>query len=193
MKPLLEKEQLDVIAPDRPCSGDLDTEVAFLKPLAQGALIVGVSGGATLGWELLTRSHESAGAILHEPAAGSLCPGLLDNARKALSEHGPAAFARTLYGPAWTPEEVDDDSRVPGDVSMFAGFEPHAPRPGNGPVQLTVGGLSPQPRHDVADAFFRKFRVPSVTLHGTGHAVHLERPELFTTVVTDVAKRTTLR
>jgi pimeloyl-ACP methyl ester carboxylesterase len=43
---------LAVTFPDRPCSGDLAAEVAALRPACAGALVAGVSGGATLGLAL---------------------------------------------------------------------------------------------------------------------------------------------
>lgn len=47
VRPLL--RGFDVTVPDRPCSGDLNAEVAALRRVCTGALVVGVSGGATLG------------------------------------------------------------------------------------------------------------------------------------------------
>lgn len=185
--PLLEMHGYEVRAPDRPCSGALEEEISFLEPLSRDAVLVGVSGGATLGWELISRSSSPAAAVLHEPAAGSLRPGLLARPLKALEEHGPASFARALYGPAWTEEEMADSSAVPRDVAMFAGFEPRPPYPQAGPVRLTVGDESPPVRHEVAEAFEQRFGLPTAVLPQTGHAVHLERPELLVNLILEAA------
>lgn len=187
--PLLEAHGYEVRAPDRPCSGDLEEEISFLEPLSRDAVLVGVSGGATLGWELVSRTSCPAAAVLHEPAAGSLRPGLLAGPLKALEEGGPASFARTLYGTAWTEEEMADSRTVPQDVAMFAGFEPQPPHPKAGPVQLTVGGASPPVRHEVAEAFELRFGLPAAVLPQAGHAVHLERPELLAGLVLQAASR----
>ncbi|HWH96914.1 MAG TPA: hypothetical protein VNS80_00970, partial [Pseudolysinimonas sp.] len=70
-------EGLDVATPDRPCLGDLDAELGALESIVEGALVAGVSGGATLGLAFAASDVRLAGAILHEPAVGSLVPGLL--------------------------------------------------------------------------------------------------------------------
>jgi hypothetical protein len=41
--------------PDLACRGSLDTEVRALATLCADAVVVGVSGGATLGWEMAAR------------------------------------------------------------------------------------------------------------------------------------------
>jgi pimeloyl-ACP methyl ester carboxylesterase len=64
-----------VEVPERPASGSLDTEIEALLGPTRGALVVGVSGGATLGLELAARGAGFRAAILHEPAVGSLLPG----------------------------------------------------------------------------------------------------------------------
>jgi len=89
--PLL--EGFDVRCPDRPCSGDLAAEVAVLGPACAGAVVAGVSGGATLGLALAAAGVPVAAAVLHEPAVGSLLPGLLDEMRAAYQAGGTAAFA----------------------------------------------------------------------------------------------------
>ena len=65
-----------VTAPDRPCTGDLAAELAVLRPDCDGAVVAGVSGGATLGLALAAVPGPDGGvpaaAVLHEPAAGSL-------------------------------------------------------------------------------------------------------------------------
>jgi pimeloyl-ACP methyl ester carboxylesterase len=144
---------LDVRAVERPCSGDLGIELASLTPLAEGAFVVGVSGGATLTLALAASPVALAGGIAHEPAVGSLVPGLLAPMAAAFAERGTTGFAETLYGPAWRPElGPADPGAVARELPMFRAFEPEAARPGQGPVLVTVGGDSPAPRHAAAAA-----------------------------------------
>jgi pimeloyl-ACP methyl ester carboxylesterase len=176
---------LDV--PDRPASGDLDTELAALAPLSPGRLVVGVSGGATLGLALLTAGVAMTGAVLHEPAAGSLAPGLLDAVAAAWAGDGVQGFATTLYGPAWQPEEAPADPDAVGrDLGMFRAFEP-APLPADHPpVLLTVGEMSPPARHASVAALARFLRVPIAVVPGARHAVHLEHPVEFAALIRQV-------
>lgn len=169
-----------VEAPDRAATGDLPTEVAALTPLAEGAVVGGVSGGATLGLALVASGVPMTAAVLHEPAAGSLAPGLLDAVAAAWAAGGVTAFATTLYGPAWTPDEGPSDPlSVERDLRMFRGFEPAALPTGHPPVLLTVGELSPPIRHRSVRALGDLLGVPIETIPGTSHAVHLEQPAAF--------------
>src|SRR4051794_28590938 len=93
----------DVSAPDRPRTGDLERELAWLGPRVAGAWVVGMSGGATLGLALAASGAPIAGALLHEPAAGSLVPDLLTPAAEAFARGGTTEFGSTLYGPSWLP------------------------------------------------------------------------------------------
>ena len=69
--PLL--DGFDVHCPDRPCSGDLAIEVTALTADCRGAVVAGVSGGATLGLALAAAGVPMAAALLHE--AGRRIPG----------------------------------------------------------------------------------------------------------------------
>src|SRR5277367_2057036 len=82
--PLL--DGFDVCCPDRAATGDLEAELDALAPLCAGAVVAGVSGGATLGLALAARGAGLAGALLHEPAAGSLLPGLLAPMARAYAD-----------------------------------------------------------------------------------------------------------
>jgi pimeloyl-ACP methyl ester carboxylesterase len=169
---------VEVHAPDRPQSGDMDTEIAALAPLCAGALVVGVSGGATLGLELAARGVEFAGALLHEPAAGSLAPGLLDEVARAFRRQGVAGFGGALYGPSWTPAlTTASRDTVAGELAMFRAFEPGPVGRSADRITLTVGRYSSPARHrsvhDLAAAFGIEWRV----LSGAGHAAHLETPD----------------
>ncbi|MBB5911398.1 pimeloyl-ACP methyl ester carboxylesterase [Nocardia transvalensis] len=173
----------EVLCPDRPQSGDMDTEIAFLAPLCAGAFVAGVSGGATLGLELAARGVPLAGALLHEPAAGSLAPGLLDHVAAALASEGVEGFGRALYGPLWRPDRTEASvATVRAEFAMFRGFEP-APLGTAHSVTLTVGANSPRPRHDSVRALAEHLGAGVRILPGVGHAAHLESGETLAGVI----------
>ena len=188
--PLLEADgPLAVTVPDRPCTGDLTAEVAALRPSCAGAVVAGVSGGATLGLALAAAGVPAA-AVLHEPAVGSLLPGLLDRVRAAYAEGGVPGFARALYGSAWTAAEAPADPfAVARDLAMFTSFEPAAPAQGVGPVIVTVGERSPAVRHESAARLAEKFGFPVEVITGAGHAVHLTHPAAFAAAINRAAAR----
>lgn len=184
--PLL--DGFDVVCPDRPCSGDLGAEVAALGPACAGAVVAGVSGGATLGLALASAGVPMSAAVLHEPAVGSLLPGLLDEARAAYQAGGTAAFGAALYGSSWTMAEAPaDPAAVPRDLAMFGAFEPAAPAPGSGRVVITVGGASPPVRHESVGRLGARFGLAVRPVPGARHAVHLEHPALFAAAIRRVA------
>lgn len=174
--------RVPVVAPQRAYSGDLAAEVAALAPACAGAVVVGVSGGATLGLALLAAGVPVAGAVLHEPAVGSLVPSLLAPVAAAYASGGVAAFGAALYGPVWTEAMAPaDPDTVRRDLSMFRAFEP-SPLPAlRGDVMTgvitTVGAFSPAVRHEAARALRVHCGLPYRVIEGCGHAVHLERPE----------------
>ena len=176
----------DVLAPDRPCSGSLSAEVNALRGQCAGALVAGVSGGATLGLALAAAGVPMRGALLHEPAVGSLLPGLLSSVREAYAACGVHGFARALYGPAWTEAEAPADSAaVARDLAMFTEFEPAAGAPGAlaGQVIVTVGECSPEIRHESVSRLAAKFGYPVWVIPGAGHAVHLTHPDAFAAAI----------
>ena len=178
----------DVRCPDRPCSGDLATEVEALAGDCHGAVVAGVSGGATIGLALAAAGVPMAAAILHEPAVGSLLPGLLAPFRAAYQSGGTVAFATALYGANWAPGEAPpDDGAVARDLAMFGVFEPTDPSPAAGPVIITVGECSPPARHESARRLSARFGVPVWQLPGARHAVHLENPEAFAAAIRKAA------
>jgi pimeloyl-ACP methyl ester carboxylesterase len=172
---LRESTAATVTAPDRPQSGDLDTGVDFLGPLCAGAFVIGVSGGATLGLELAARGVDIAGALLHEPAAGSLAAGLLDHVAEGLAADGVAGFGHALYGSAWNPSYTHASlDTVRREFAMFAAFEPALLGDIAERVVVTVGERSPAPRHQAVRAIADHVHVPWRVLGGVGHAAHLE-------------------
>ena len=180
--PLL--DGFDVCCPDRESTGDLNAEVAALAPLCKGAVVAGVSGGATLGLALAASGTSLAAAVLHEPAVGSLLPGLLDDVVAAYRDGGVPAFAATLYGPAWTPAEAPPDQGAVGrDLGMFRAFEPAPPAAGEGPVLLTVGERSPRVRHESVRRLAAALALREAVIPGAAHAVHLENPAAFAALI----------
>jgi pimeloyl-ACP methyl ester carboxylesterase len=180
VRPLL--PGFDVLVPDRPCSGNLSTEVDALRAHCAGALVVGVSGGATLGLALAAAGVPMTGALLHEPAVGSLLPGLLDSVREAYAAGGVPGFARTLYGPAWSEADAPADlAAVARDLAMFTMFEPAAAVPDTlaGHVIVTVGECSPAVRHDSVNRLAVRFGYRAWVIPGAAHAVHLTHPQAF--------------
>jgi pimeloyl-ACP methyl ester carboxylesterase len=185
---LTEAGGLDVSCPDRMSSGDLAAEVAALRDVCHGAVVAGVSGGATLGLALAAAGVSMRAALLHEPAVGSLYPGLLDQVRAAYQAGGVPAFASALYGPAWTADEAPGDpGAVARDLAMFSAFEPSAPLPGAGPVVITVGERSPRARHESVRRLADKFGLEGWELPGAGHTVHLEAPGVFALAIRRLA------
>lgn len=179
----------EIIIPERPQSGDLDCEVAALATIADNALVVGVSGGATLGLELSARGVPIRGAVLHEPAAGSLVPGLLAGVGEALMTDGVPGFGVALYGNGWTPAETEVSAEtVAREFAMFRTFEPRALQSDPARVLVTTGSASPPPRHRVAHALERTLHVRTALVVGAAHAVHLDAPEQFAAIIAEQAK-----
>jgi pimeloyl-ACP methyl ester carboxylesterase len=175
---------LDAVAVERPCSGVLETELASLAPHADGAFVVGVSGGATLTLALAASRVTLAGGIAHEPAVGSLVPGLLGPMAAAFAEGGTPGFARELYGPAWRPEFASPDpDAVARDLPMFRGFEPQSARSGQGAVLVTVGGDSPAPRRAAASALHDRLGYETAVLPGCRHFVQHEQPQVLAALI----------
>ncbi|MBF6211274.1 alpha/beta hydrolase [Nocardia puris] len=173
-----------VSRPDRPQSGDLATELEFLESRCAGAFLVGVSGGATLGLALAARGTPLAGALLHEPAAGSYAPGLLDSVAERFRVGGVEGFGRALYGPLWTRSCTSASAAVVGrELAMFRAFEPAPLGEVADRVTLTVGERSPAQRHRAVRAVAEALGTRVVVLPGVGHAVHLKNPRVLADAV----------
>ncbi|NKY39065.1 alpha/beta fold hydrolase [Cellulomonas septica] len=187
VRPLL-LDVADVVTPERPSTGDLPRELDALGDV-EGAVVVGVSGGATLGLALAASDVPLAGAVLHEPAVGSLVPGLLDHVLAGWAAGGVAGFGTALYGPTWDASMAADDPDAVGrDLAMFRRFQPSPVAPAQGPVVVTVGADSPPARHAAADAL-RPYGVEVRVLRGCGHFVHHDAPAVLAAAVRDLLRR----
>jgi pimeloyl-ACP methyl ester carboxylesterase len=176
----------DVVAVTRPRTGDLDRELAWLAPQVEDAWVVGMSGGATIGLALTSGRVPLAGAILHEPAVGSLAPRLLDPMVRAFEEGGTTAFARTLYGDRWTPALFGgpvDDALTARELAMFRGFEPGSPATTAGRVVVTVGERSPAIRHASVGALRSAYGHEVRVIPGVSHFAAHEAPREFAATV----------
>ena len=168
--------RVSVLAPQRPCSGDLATELAALRPLTAGALVMGVGGGATLALALAAEPSAATGFLLHEPAVGSLVPGLLAPLGEALRSGGVTAFGAVLYGKSWQPEMAPSTEAVIRDFEMFRAFEPPLPDPGHRVVFTTVGEYSPPIRLQAAQELTRQRGIAHFVLPRCAHSIHLDHP-----------------
>ena len=175
---------VEVSTPQRAYSGVWEAELDDLAELCAGSFVVGVSGGATLGLGLVQRGVPVRGAVLHEPAAGSLAPRLLDAVVTAMATGGPPALGSALYGGGWKPSMLPaSPDAVARDLAMFRGFEPApAPEPMIG-VLLTVGEHSPAIRHDSVAAIARLTGARTGVIPGGLHAVHVDSVPAFAAVI----------
>lgn len=181
----------DVTSVARPRTGDLGSEVAWLAPRVEGAWVVGMSGGATLGLALAAMAVPLAGAVLHEPAVGRLAPGLLAPMVAAFDDGGTEAFARALYGPTWTTDLLDgpvDDVVTGRELAMFRAFEPEPPSTAAGRVVVTVGARSPANRHESVEALHAAYGYEVRTVPGASHFAAHDAPDSFADVVRAVVE-----
>lgn len=154
--------------------------------------MIGMSGGATLGLALASRGVELAGAVLHEPAVGSLAPTLLAPMAAAFTEGGTARFARALYGLSWRPEAVGgpadwlEDEVTGRELAMFRSFEPSPASPAAGRVVVTFGTNSPAIRRDAAEALTAAHGHEVRPIPGVGHFAPYDAPEIFARAVREV-------
>ena len=184
----------EVSTPQRGYSGDLETELADLAPVCEGNFVVGVSGGATLGLALALGDLPLTGAILHEPAAGSLAPHLLDHVIHAMGGGGPVAFGRALYGESWTEDMLPEDrDAVRRDLGMFRGFEPTAPPEPLDNVFVSVGEYSPIARRESVLALSGLTGAHLLVIPQASHDVHLRNVSAFAKVIEERLAITTSR
>lgn len=177
--------ECDVVAVERPRTGDLEREITWLTPLAEGAFVVGMSGGATLGLGLAMSGVRLAGAVLHEPAVGRLVPELLTPMAAAFQAGGTAGFGRALYGPTWTIDLAggQDDAVTARELAMFRTFEPGPATAYAGQVLVTVGEESPPIRHEAVRALENGLGYRSLVLPGCQHFAAHDHPETLAAVI----------
>jgi pimeloyl-ACP methyl ester carboxylesterase len=185
----------DVVAPDRPRTGDLARELRWLGPYVEGAWVVGMSGGATLGLALAAAGAPIAGAILHEPAAGSLAPHLLTPVAEAFARGGTEELGATLYGRSWRPAMAGgvDDAVTARELAMFRAVEPGPPVPSAGPVLVTYGARSPTVRRTAAEALRDAYGYRIRELPATSHFVAVDAPSTIATLVREIVPLSDLR
>jgi pimeloyl-ACP methyl ester carboxylesterase len=187
--------EYDVVAPERPRTGDLQRELDWLAPYVEGAWVVGVSGGATLGLALAAAGAPIAGAILHEPAAGSLVPALLGPAAEAFARGGTEDFGATLYGRSWRPAMAGgvEDAVTARELAMFRAVEPGPAVPPAGPVLVTYGARSPAVRRAAAEALRDCYGYRIRELPAAGHFVAVDAPRAIATLVGEIVPTNDLR
>jgi pimeloyl-ACP methyl ester carboxylesterase len=180
-----------VTALERPRTGDLGQEIATLAPAVEGAWLVGVSGGATLGLALAAAGVPLAGAMLHELAVGSLEPDLLVAVAAAFTADGTAGLGRALYGTSWDPTMAGAvrDADTAAELAMFRSFEPAPLPPSAGRVVVTVGGLSPRIRHRSVAALGAAVGCEVHTIDEASHFAPHDAPAAFAAAVTRVMTR----
>ena len=184
--------------PPVPLADQVDALAGLVEDLGQGpAVLVGVSGGATLGL-LVALHHPTAlrAAVLHEPLVGPLAPALHERlaARTAelAADGSPAGvdrFVAGLVGPAtWArlPAPWRDGVRRAGtairrEVPAFARLAPARhdleARRGHAPLLVTtVGGSSGTARRQAAGVLVDLAGARAHTLAGVGHLAQVEAP-----------------
>lgn len=173
---------VDVLAPDRPGTGDLALETKWLESLSSGAVVFGLSGGATLVLELAARGAAATTLIAHEPAAGSRSPELFPPLAAALAADGVDGFGSALYGPLWSRAPGLTDEQVARDLAMFRTFEPAPPL--HPRTLITTGEHSPPLRHDIA-ARLGEMGYASRALPGSSHFAAAQAPAAVAAVIRD--------
>lgn len=167
---------------------------------AEGARLVGVSGGATVGLALAA-GHPGlvAELVVHEPLVGPLAPALHQRFQRAATRAaaGPAealAVVREVMGErAW--EQLGPDGRDAAraqaprwqaEVPAFAAFAPTTDQISQLaalPVLTTVGQRRGPERQEVAAVLVRLAGAEVREVPDGGNAVHLDAPDAFAHVL----------
>ena len=177
---------IDVVAVRRPVAGGMDSQVAALADLAGGRVVAGASGGATVGLALAGAGGAWKAMLLHEPAVGSLLPGLLAGPVGALAAGGVDAFGSELYGHAWRQLDAGmGEEQVRREVEMFSLFEPPPRLDRADLVTVTVGQYSPPARHRAAQLLSETLGVRIVVVPRCGHSVQVDNPSYFSGLIRD--------
>lgn len=167
---------------------------------ATNAVLVGISGGATLALACAIDATAGLRAIVtHEPLIGPLEPELHDRVEQAgtrlaakPSEEAAMGFVAGLYGTGWTDAGIEahgwarsNHQVICREVAQFATFHPSSEALSvSVPHLTTVGARSGPERHRVASNLVAAGAVAAV-IENCGHLVPVEQPESFADVLTD--------
>ena len=180
-----------------PVDRQADLLAERLRALGEGgALVVGVSGGATLGLSLAIRHPALVPAmVLHEPLVGALAPELhqrfrLAAAQAAEGEEEAMAIVRAVMGEAaWEslrPEGRADAraaaGRWRGEIAEFAAFDPQVDELAGLtaiPSLVTVGGRSGPERWAAAEVLRRWAGAHVSVVPDAGNAAQIDAPAAF--------------
>ena len=186
-----------VVVHERATGQPFEEQVDALEEVVQaqqGAAVVGVSGGATLGLALAIRRPAALlGSVLHEPLVGPLQPGLDARVRELSGQlsrdpaYGAMAFVAELVGVrTWNqlPEERrrgigDLDESVAADVNSFCSFAPtieqlHHVR--GLPLVASHGHRSSPEREAVTALLEEHCGATGLRIEDCGHAAQLDNP-----------------
>ncbi len=186
-----------------PAVDDFEDQVRFVADRVRAvapAVVVGVSGGATIALACATRSVDGlVAAVSHEPLVGALAPELNDRvvaAGQALAGTADGddagAFLRGLYGhSSWDaiPEagRTWTDRHVPtvcAEVAQFAAYQPSTDELAalTVPHLTTVGSRSAPVRHRIAQ-LLASLGSETATVEASGHLVLVDQPARFGSLV----------
>lgn len=156
------------------------------------AVVAGCSGGATVALAAALLVPERViTAVAHEPAVGSLAPGLLDVVGGALERGGGLELLRTLAGPMTWARLADDeiaalDARsalVEADARAFMTWEPPlALAPDAARILCSVGDRSDALRRGVARRLERLANASVAVVPRCGHLAQLDAPRAFAAI-----------
>ncbi|MGQ0431205.1 MAG: alpha/beta fold hydrolase [Microthrixaceae bacterium] len=165
-----------------------------------GAVVVGVSGGATLALALAIDHPEVVGAlVVHEPLIGEHAPALHARfaaaaCRAAGSDEEALDVVRAVLGPG-TWGRLDAEARsllatgaswCRAEIPLFAAFAPTADELASlrrFEVLTTVGAESDADRHVVADALRDLAGAVVAVVPGAGNAVQIDAPAAFAAAI----------
>lgn len=185
----------------RPVSLEGQAEAVAEAMAAHGAgdaLVVGVSGGATLALALAIR-HREVGVVVHEPLVGRRATALHQRfaaaARQAeRSDAAALEVVRAVLGeatwqrlaPAARARIEADAARARAEIPVFAAFDP-SPADlaslGTRPLLTTVGARSGPERRAAAAVLAEAAGATVAEVDGAGNAVHLDAPDAFASLV----------
>lgn len=164
------------------------------------AIVVGVSGGATVGVALGIRHPEAVGALaLHEPLLGRNVAGLHQQfteaaARAAESEDEAMTVVRAVMGePTWAALDAPARRRAEAsagrwrdEIARFAAFDPSPADVASLhglPVLATYGARSAPVRQQAAAVLASLAGAEVAVVAGAGNAAHLDAPDALARVL----------